>query len=194
MSGAYERLLDTAERLFSERGYTAVTLRDIGTELGISHASLYYHVPGGKEELFVEVTERSLARHRVGLFKAISQAKPILQEQLRAAARWFLSQPPVDLSRLSRLDLPALNQVQAERLTKVAYESILQPIEQIFVTASEHQHYRVVYPILLASSFIQIIGTIHDADRYTTTPVKDMADEMIAVLLRGIEPRSENSS
>ncbi|MBR8839021.1 MAG: TetR/AcrR family transcriptional regulator [Stigonema ocellatum SAG 48.90 = DSM 106950] len=188
-SAAYERLLETAERLFTERGYTGVTLRDIGTELGITHASLYYHVPGGKEELFVEVTERSLLRHRSGLSKAISQARPVLQEQLRATAQWFLSQPPVDLSRLSRSDLPALNEVQAQRLTKVAYESIILPIEEIFVNACDREHYRILYPSLLAVSFIQIVTSIHDAQSYTTTSAEDMVEEMIEILLRGIQGR-----
>lgn len=190
MSAAYERLLETAERLFSERGYVAVTLRDIGTELGITHASLYYHVPGGKEELFIEVTQRALLRHRLGLEKAISQASSVLQEQLRAAALWFLSQPPVDLSRMSRSDLPALDQAEAERLTKVAYESIILPIEQIFVAASAHEKYRLPSPILVAVSFIQIVGGIREAQRYTTTTTECMVDEMIDILLHGIESGS----
>ncbi|MBW4636544.1 MAG: TetR/AcrR family transcriptional regulator [Iphinoe sp. HA4291-MV1] len=191
MSATYERLLETAERLFSERGYVAVTLRDIGTELGITHASLYYHVPGGKEELFIEVTQRALLRHRLGLEKAISQARSVLQEQLHAVALWFLSQPPVDLSRMSRSDLPALDQAEAERLTQVAYESIILPIEQIFVSASFHEQYRLLYPSLLAVSFLQIVSGIREAQRYTTTSIEDMVEEMIEILLRGIELRSE---
>jgi AcrR family transcriptional regulator len=47
-----QRVLDVAEGLFIDRGYHAITLRDIADELGIKQASLYYHFPGGKEELF----------------------------------------------------------------------------------------------------------------------------------------------
>lgn len=50
-----ENLLDTAEQLFTSRGYTAVTLKDIAKALGIKQASLYYHFPLGKEDLYVEV-------------------------------------------------------------------------------------------------------------------------------------------
>ena len=64
ISAARERVQATAERLFAERGYKAVTLRDIAQELGIRQASLYYHFPGGKEELYVTVTERGLQAHR----------------------------------------------------------------------------------------------------------------------------------
>ncbi|NDJ52513.1 MAG: helix-turn-helix transcriptional regulator, partial [Chloroflexi bacterium] len=67
ISEARQRVLEVAERLFSTRGYKDVRLQDIAKELGIKTASLYYHAPGGKEELFVEVIERGLARHHQGL-------------------------------------------------------------------------------------------------------------------------------
>jgi len=41
-------------RLFQERGYTAVAMRDIAEAAGMRTASLYYHFPS-KEELFVSV-------------------------------------------------------------------------------------------------------------------------------------------
>jgi len=47
-----DRILDVAEGLFQERGYTAVAMRDIAEAAGMRTASLYYHFPS-KEELFV---------------------------------------------------------------------------------------------------------------------------------------------
>ena len=104
-SAARERVLQQAEQLFGERGYAAVTLRDIAAGLGIRQASLYHHVPGGKEALYVEVTERNLRRHHQGLELALAQAGG-MRAQLRAAARWLLSQPPMNLSRMVRSDSP----------------------------------------------------------------------------------------
>ena len=105
-SQARERVLDAADKLFAERGYAAVTLRDIAAEVGIRHTSLYHHVPGGKEELFIEVTERSLTHHRIGLSEAIVQAGTTIRPQLFAAADWFLSHPTLrDIPpRMSRQD------------------------------------------------------------------------------------------
>ncbi len=37
------KILDTAQRLFSERGYDNVTMKDIARELSITHANLYYY-------------------------------------------------------------------------------------------------------------------------------------------------------
>ncbi len=108
-SEAKRRVLDAAEKLFMERGYTAVTLRDIAQALNIKQASLYYHVAGGKEALFVEVVERNLARHRAGLCTALAQADMLLRAKLLVVVEWLFSQPPLDLGRMIHSDLPALS-------------------------------------------------------------------------------------
>ncbi len=41
-----KRILDTAERLFGERGVAAVSLRDINRAAGISQGVLHYHFGG----------------------------------------------------------------------------------------------------------------------------------------------------
>src|SRR4051812_33216596 len=46
-----EQILQTATRLFSERGYSATRLDDIATELGVTRAALYYYFPRGKVEI-----------------------------------------------------------------------------------------------------------------------------------------------
>jgi AcrR family transcriptional regulator len=57
MSGTRERILDTAERLFSQQGYAATSLRQIIGEAGVNLAAIHYHF-GNKEELLDEVVLR----------------------------------------------------------------------------------------------------------------------------------------
>jgi AcrR family transcriptional regulator len=52
-----ERILDAAERLFAQRGYYGVPLRDINRAAGVDVALVGYHF-GGKRELFGAVFER----------------------------------------------------------------------------------------------------------------------------------------
>lgn len=54
-----QRILDTGARLFLERGYSDTTLRQIGSEVGIQAASIYYHFPA-KDELLAEVLQRGI--------------------------------------------------------------------------------------------------------------------------------------
>jgi AcrR family transcriptional regulator len=108
-SDAYERVLNTAEQLFMQRGYTSVKLRDIANALGIKQASLYYHVPGGKEALFVAVVERNMTRHRENIQHVIADATGSWIDKMLAAADWLFSQPAMDLTRMIQSDLPALS-------------------------------------------------------------------------------------
>ena len=39
-----EEIIKTAAKLFKEKGYSAVTMRDLASEMGIKAASLYNHI------------------------------------------------------------------------------------------------------------------------------------------------------
>ena len=74
-----DRLLDTAERLFAERGVDATSLRHITTEAKANLASVNYHF-GSKEELFRQIFAR-----RIG---------PINEERLRLLDDCEVNNPP----------------------------------------------------------------------------------------------------
>jgi AcrR family transcriptional regulator len=189
-SEAKKRVLDVAEQLFMERGYTAVTLRDIAQALNIKQASLYYHVAGGKEALFVEVLERSLARHRAGLQAALAAAGDSLRDKLMAAAEWLFSQPPMDFGRMIHSDLTVLSPEQAARLERSFYEALLQPLEEIFAQAHAKGEIWSSRAGLLSGMVLAMLESAHSLPEHFGAPPKQvMAAEMIGVLLNGLHPR-----
>ena len=54
-----DRILDTAEALFAERGFAGTAVRDIAAAVGLTPASLYNHF-AGKEPLYAAVLERGI--------------------------------------------------------------------------------------------------------------------------------------
>jgi len=54
------RILDTAERLFAEKGYNGTTLRDVAAASGLRIPSLYNHFPS-KDSLYAAVLEQGIA-------------------------------------------------------------------------------------------------------------------------------------
>src|SRR3974377_1883239 len=70
-------ILDAAERLYAERGFSDVTLRDIVAAAGVNLAAVNYHF-GSKDELIAELfVTRSIAtnRHRLNELKAAEAAR-----------------------------------------------------------------------------------------------------------------------
>jgi AcrR family transcriptional regulator len=68
-----ERILDVAEKLFTEKGYRAASIREIARECGVTNAALYYHFPD-KETLFFEVINRHAERLRRRMEDAAEKA------------------------------------------------------------------------------------------------------------------------
>lgn len=54
-----EEFLQAAARIFSEKGYRASTIQDIGRELGITSAALYYYF-SGKQDILSELIVRPI--------------------------------------------------------------------------------------------------------------------------------------
>ena len=192
-SAARERVLIVAEELFSERGYDSVTLRDIAQSLGIRQASLYHHFPGGKEQLFVEVTERGLARHHAEMERRLAEHAGDLRAQLVSAGRWLLSQPPIDIPRMVRSDMPAISEEHARLLSRAALESLVVPLERAFREARERgevEFARVpLWERLLAGSFLAIVDNARVAEHFGRMPAQLMVESMIDVILNGLRPR-----
>lgn len=188
-SEARERVLQVAEKLFAERGYTAVTLKDIAAELGMRHASLYHHVPGGKEQLFIEVTERTLQRHHIGLEQAISESNLSIRDQLHAVATWLISQPPMDLIRMVRSDMPTINPTEAIRLSQLALDSMIVPIMNALHEAEKRGEVQHHHLGLVAGGILGLIESMHavpEAGVKTNYGRLQMAHELIDVMLYGL--------
>lgn len=189
---ARERVLIAAEQLFAEKGYPPVTVRDIAAHAGIHHSSVYHHVPGGKEALFVEVMERVLNRHRVGLTEAIQGAAPNIRDQLYAAAHWLLSQPPMDLVRMQYVDMPVLGQEHAHHLSEVAYMSLQIPLETALLVAAQRGEIAYDDFSVVSGGLIGMIESLFAVSEETSgKPRRVMAHKLIDLLIDGLRPRVE---
>jgi len=189
ITSSRERLLDAAERIFSAKGFAATTLRDISSDLGLSHASLYYHFPGGKEELFAAVTERNILRHGAGLLHCIEAACSDLREQLRGAAAWLLSQSPMDLIRMAGSDMPALPEAVAKKLMDLVYVQMILRLRQVFQSGVDSGELGPTTDAgLMAGAFLGLIESLHSIPEFAVRRSRtDMANELVEVLLKGLD-------
>lgn len=60
-SNARTRMVETTATMVHRRGFHGASLNEILLESGAPRGSLYYHFPGGKEELVLEATRQGVA-------------------------------------------------------------------------------------------------------------------------------------
>ncbi|KUH97001.1 TetR family transcriptional regulator [Mycolicibacterium acapulense] len=81
-------LLDAAENVFAEKGFTAATVDDIAYEAGYTKGAIYKHF-ATKEELFLAVSDRYWRRYFDNFAEVMSSSKQVgARERDDIAQRW----------------------------------------------------------------------------------------------------------
>ena len=131
------RILRTSERLFTEHGYNAVSIRDISEACNLTKAALYYHFPS-KDALYGEVIDQYIERLQQQMWDAgqqdgntVDRLVTILAEYVRLTAdrRAYLFQKESIKS--------GLNQSENQSLRQKYLTAILDPLERIIHQAIE---------------------------------------------------------
>lgn len=126
LSGARLRLFEAALELFGQRGYHAVSVRDIAQALGQQPGALYFHVQS-KQQLLYEISLIGVEEHRDRVRDALLDAGREPAEQVRAMTRAHVL-GHLDNTALvrvaSRENAGALSEEQLEVLLRVRDETV----------------------------------------------------------------------
>jgi len=131
-----QHLVEVAEKLFSEHGYQAASIRDIAQASGVTNAALYYHFPS-KEALFDEV----LKQHTNKLAQRMDQAgrnqvgtRAKLNAILAEYAKLVSEQRSPFFSLRRKSD--AISQEQVRMQHAIMVQRMLAPLESILRLAT----------------------------------------------------------
>src|SRR5262249_42685923 len=69
------RMIENTARLLQHRGYHGTSLSDILEQSGAPRGSLYFHFPGGKDQLTIEATRAAVDEATEALRAALAEAK-----------------------------------------------------------------------------------------------------------------------
>jgi AcrR family transcriptional regulator len=155
-----ERILEAAQRLFSERGLDATSVRDITSDAGCNVAAVNYHF-GSKENLYVEAFRAMLGPLRDQRMAMIDELMerdpaPTLEEYLGSFAEGFL-EPLVDESLGRRFMLFVSREISDQKLpTGLFLGEFIRPL----VTRAVSSLDRVGVPMTPEQSFYCIFSLI----------------------------------
>jgi len=153
---SFDRIAEVAAKRFVADGYAAVSLRAIADELSIKPASLYYHCPRGKTELFARALATYFDGYRVGLVAAAGRAR--VPRSAFRMADWMLEHPPVDPQRIIRTDLPQLAAADADLVMQALHEAVLGPFVKTFQQARTNGELpQTVDPAIAASAVVALV-------------------------------------
>ncbi len=181
-----ENVLDAAEQLFVARGYPAVTLKQLAQKLDIKQASLYYHFPLGKQDLYVAVMLRHLEQRRILLERSIDLAAPSLRECLLEVGVWLIQQIPLHVGRMFLSDLPELPPDTAALLEAAIYRCAFAPIDGIFIEY-RHQLKPQFHGDLgfIGGAFLASIESLYIFKQYGSKTDRELVGDLIDLLLDG---------
>lgn len=186
-----DQLYLVAERLFSERGYHATTMREIARELQIEGGSLYSHI-SGKQELLFEIVLRASQQFREAAQDVIAQGGPAGQ-QLRALMRRHLEIVAASTARAAvyfhewkHLDTEQQAVIKRHR---DEYEGYVRQIIQAGVASGEFG------PLDERLASLQVLSVLNWTYQWFAPDgrlsAEQLADHFFALLMSGMEPRRE---
>jgi AcrR family transcriptional regulator len=171
---ARQRILETAERLFSERGFDGVTVDDIAEEADIARRSFYHHFES-KHEVMVPIARertKSLNRRIDRTIEAIEDPAEVMATGMRYGFREISSDP---LCRWFVLH----SGLPQERLYEGMGESGMRDIQRAveagrFSVANENVLSLIIFGSFLSVVSARVDGRLDDND----------LDDTVELLLR----------
>jgi TetR/AcrR family transcriptional repressor of lmrAB and yxaGH operons len=182
------RILETTGLLLRQRGYHGTSLNDILSASGAPRGSLYFHFPGGKDQLVIEVTRDSVAdvTKRLGEALAAESDPAVAVHHIYQSVGRMLEDndfslgcpiAPVVLD--SPTDVPELAE-----LCRSAFEQWIGLLQRAFVRAGVPER-RAHALALLVESSLEGLMVIARATR-DRAPVLVVADEVAALVEQAV--------
>jgi len=122
-------ILRTAQQLFMEHGYRAVSTRQIADGCGLTQPALYHHFVD-KQDLYVAVMKESLAETQAALERILRRNESV-QERLKRIARYLLSNAERDHAMMMHDIQQELSVTSRAVLNEAFQAGIITPIRSL---------------------------------------------------------------
>lgn len=188
-SGGRERILQEARRLFVERGYRGLSMREIADAVGFSKAALYYHFRD-KEELFAAVVHAVVQELGEMVATALASA-PTRRAALTEIVQAILAQPPEHqaLTRLVSQELCELSEQQRSALVEEYYRLFLGRLHQAIAQGTAAGEFRAVDPVVATWALLGMLQPYfapEEMGRASRRPSPAVVAELLHIFFEGV--------
>jgi AcrR family transcriptional regulator len=191
-----ERIIFEARQLYTAGGYNHLNLDVIAKTLKITRPALYFHFPGGKEQLLREVIKLFGTEIGEQIQGAIKNC-PDVVSQLKNIIASVANQPMIDSREVCLAEIDDLS-VETRHELYAVYQNVTRIITEIFEKGIERGELRPVNPSIAVFSFMGLYQQVEQFIRMrhylpqeltSTYPedIKGFADNLFDLWFRGIK-------
>ncbi|TPK87412.1 TetR/AcrR family transcriptional regulator [Mesorhizobium sp. B2-4-12] len=182
------RMIEATALLLRRRGYHGTSLNDILSASAAPRGSLYFHFPGGKDQLVIEVTRASVAEvtERLGAALAAEKDPAVAVHHIYQSVARMLEENEFSLGcPIAPIVLDAPNDVpDLAEICRSAFEQWIGLLREAFLRAGVAERRAQVLALLVESS-LEGLMVIARATR-DRTPVITVADEVAALIEQAV--------
>lgn len=181
-----DEIVKVAATLFRKRGYSAITMRDIASEMDIKAASLYNHI-SGKQEILADIILEVAQEFTTGMNQVISQQSSTLKKLEN------LIELHIDITLNHSEALASLNNdwmhLEGDNLNafikmRDEYED---NFRELIKSGIEVNEIRSAHPEVILFSILSTLRTLHLwYEKRGKLDVNVLKKDMVSVLLKGI--------
>ena len=181
-----DEIIQVASRLFNEKGYQAISVRDIAKAMDIKAASLYNHIKS-KQEILSEIILKVAKEFTVGMEKvvfenssAIEKVEKVIEMHVDITVNYSeaLAALNNDWMHLEKADLSAFVKMRED------YEENFRTIIKQGIDAGEIKSY---HPEVILFSILSTLRTLYLwYQKRGKLDVNVLKKDMVSVLIKGI--------
>jgi len=181
-----EEIINVASRLFNEKGYKTVSMRDIATAMDIKAASLYNHI-NGKQEILSEIILKVAEEFTTGMenvvgenSSAIEKVEKVIEMHIDITVNYSeaLAALNNDWMHLEKADLSAFVKMRED------YEENFRKIIKQGIEAGE---IKPNHPEVILFSILSTLRTLYLwYQKRGKLDVNILKKDMVSVLIKGI--------
>jgi TetR/AcrR family transcriptional regulator, cholesterol catabolism regulator len=180
-------ILIAAGRLFIEKGYRGLSMRQIAEAVGVSKAALYYHFQD-KEALFLSLLDTYLDEIEA-LIERVCEQEATACGRVRALVKAILDQAVEQraLIRLGVQEVPQLKTARREAFSQAYRQKFILPIQAILESGIKTGELR---PIDAHVAVWALLGMMYPyfypAHLQEIPPASQVAEQIVTIYLDGI--------
>ncbi len=200
-----EKILDVAEKLFSEKGFHGAGIREITSKAGVNLSAVNYHFKS-KEMLYLSVFKERFAK-RVKRIEEEFERKlknypPSPESVIRALAEAIIQGPMSDRERSIHYRLLVRETTEPSGTLRVVLKKAIGPfisnvaekLKPYFPETPERKLLLSVLSIFAQAIYFNFLRTKVTAltgEKYTSSFKKEIVDHIVSFSLKGLEGMDE---